>query len=105
MSTPKHPRHKVRSGEGNAAAGQECGGPLTRDSDITSVRIKPGIAACAACGDVVQVDEATQKRIEAADKAMESRLIREEKGHATPGPKPGRKAKPARNMPLFGGGL
>ena len=24
---------------------------------------------------------------------------------ATPGPKPGRKAKPARNMPLFGGGL
>lgn len=103
MSTPKHPRHKGRSGEGNAAAGQECGCPLTRDNDISSVVMRPGVAVCAGCGDVVEVDDATQKRIDAADKAMEARLIREEKGHATPGPKPGRKAKPARNLPLFGG--
>jgi hypothetical protein len=97
----KHPFHKVRSGEGNAAAGQECGCPLTRCNDISSVCMTPGVAVCAGCGDIVQVDAATQERIDVADRLMEARLIREEKGHLMPGPKPGRKSKPARNMPLF----
>ena len=96
----KHPRHSVRSGEGNAAAGQTCGGPLTRDTDVLAGQLT-GFAACAACGDVVAVDVATMKRIEAADKALKARNDREYKGHATPGPKPGPRPKTARNLPLF----
>jgi hypothetical protein len=79
---------------------KECGGPLTRDADIIG-GVNPGFAVCAACGDHVQVDEATLKRVMAADRAMLARSIREDKGHATPGPKPGRKAAPQRNAPLF----
>ena len=105
MSGRTHPRHGVTRGVPDARAqerGRACGGPVINED--TELRDKDA-CRCAACGDVVPVDAAMLTRIRAADRTWRAREDREEKGHATPGPKPGRKAKPARNMPLFGGGL
>ena len=98
MGKTTHPEHGIRTGEGSAA-GRPCGGPLTRDTDIMG-GVAPGFAACAACGDHVKVDAATMKRVVAADKAIQARIDREDKGHMKPGPKPGSKAA-TRTLSLF----
>ncbi len=75
----EHPRHDVRSGEGNAAAGRECGGPLTNED--TELADKD-LVRCAACGDIVPVDPPTLECIRAADRALRRRLERESKCEA-----------------------
>ena len=101
MASKTHPIHGVTPGCPDQYAekrGSACGCPLTNDD--TGLRDKDAVR-CAGCGDVVVVDAAMLARIRAADATARRRDERESKGHARPGPKPGRKSKPQRNATLF----